>query len=159
MDDNSLLDGEYQPSPIPRIRDQVARYEATDGAEGGTLEDKPVVILTSVGAKSGTVRKNPIMRIVDRDTYIAVASAAGSTSNPSWYANLVAHPRVRVQDGAGITERIAREVLGEEKAEYWSIAETFWPHFPEYRERAAGREIPILVLERATEAADAGTAS
>ncbi len=77
MNEMSPLDGEYQPSPIPRIRDQVALYEATARAQGGTLEDKPVVILTSVGAKSGTVRKNPIMRIVDGDRYIAVASAAG----------------------------------------------------------------------------------
>lgn len=143
----ALLDGEYEPSPIARIRDQVALYEATDGVEGGTLEGRPVVILTSVGAKSGKVRKNPIMRISQDGVYVAVASAAGATANPSWYANLVAHPRVRVQDGAIVSERLAREVRGDEKTRYWAVAESFWPHFPEYRERAGGRDIPIFVLE------------
>ena len=147
MTDTTLLDGEYQPSPIARIREQVELYEATNGVEGGTLEDRPVVILTSVGAKSGAVRKNPIMRITDKGDYLAIASAAGAVANPSWYANLVAHSRVRVQDGAVVSERIAREVSGEEKEKYWAIAETFWPHFPQYRERANGRNIPIFVLE------------
>ncbi len=149
MTDTEPLDGEYEPSPIPRIRDQVALYEATNGVEGGTLEDRPVIILTSIGAKSGKVRKNPVMRITSGDTYIAVASAAGATSNPSWYANLVANATVRVQDGAAVSERVAREVRGEEKAKCWAVAESFWPHFPEYRERAEGRDIPIFVLELA----------
>ncbi len=142
------LDGVYEPSPIPRISDQVARYEASDGVEGGTLEDRPVIILTSIGAKSGAVRKNPVMRIVDGDTYVAVASAAGAAANPSWYANLAAHPRVRIQDGAVVSERMAREVSGEEKARWWTVAERFWPHFPEYRERAVGRDIPVFLLEK-----------
>ena len=140
------LDGQYEPSPIPRIRDQVALYQATNGAEGGTLEDRPVIILTSVGARSGKVRKNPVMRFIHDGVYIAVASAAGATSNPSWYANLVAHPRVRVQDGAHVSERIAREVHGEEKAQQWVIAESLWTYFSEYRERAGGRDIPVFVL-------------
>ena len=143
----SGLDGEYQPSPVQRVRDQVAAYEASGGVEGATLEGRPVVILTSVGAKSGRVRKNPVMRIVDGDRYVAVASAGGAPQNPSWYANLVAHPAVRLQDGATVSDFHAREVSGEEKLRYWAIAEQFWPHFPEYRRKAAGRDIPIMVLE------------
>jgi F420H(2)-dependent quinone reductase len=143
----SGLDGEYDPSPVQRVRDQVAAYEASDGVEGATLEGRPVVILTSVGAKSGKVRKNPVMRIVDGDRYVAVASAGGAPQNPSWYANLVAHPAVRLQDGATLRDFHAREVSGEEKLRYWAIAEQFWPHFPEYRRNAAGRDIPIMVLE------------
>jgi deazaflavin-dependent oxidoreductase (nitroreductase family) len=108
------------------------------------------VILTSVGAKSGKVRKNPVMRIVDGDRYVAVASAGGSPTNPSWYANLVAHPRVRLQDGASVKEFTAREVTGDEKRYYWTVAERFWPHFPEYRRLAGGRDIPIMVLEPST---------
>ncbi|MCW2729880.1 MAG: deazaflavin-dependent nitroreductase family protein [Mycobacterium sp.] len=96
------LDGPYVPSPSERVRTQVADYEASGGVEGATLEGRPVVILTSVGAKSGKVRKNPVMRIVDGDRYVAVASAGGSLTNPSWYANLVAHPKVRLQDGASV---------------------------------------------------------
>jgi deazaflavin-dependent oxidoreductase (nitroreductase family) len=125
----------------------VADYEASGGVEGGTLEGRPVVILTSVGAKSGKVRKNPVMRIVDGDRYVVVASAGGSLANPSWYANLVAHPKVRLQDGTSVKEFQAREVTGDEKRHYWVIAERFWPHFPEYRRQAAGRDIPIMVLE------------
>jgi F420H(2)-dependent quinone reductase len=106
-----------------------------------------VVILTSVGAKSGKVRKNPVMRIVDGDRYVAVASAGGPPTNPSRYANLVAHPTVRLQDGATIRECRAREVSGEEKRHYWLVAERFWPHFPEYRRLAAGCDIPIMVLK------------
>jgi F420H(2)-dependent quinone reductase len=143
----SALDGTYEPSPIPRISNQVELYEATNGVEGGTLEERPVIILTSIGSKSGKVRKNPVIRILDGDTYAAVASAAGAPSNPSWYRNLVAHPIVRVQDGAVVSERRAREVTGDEKLRWWAVAESFWPRFPEYRERAAGRDIPIFVLE------------
>jgi F420H(2)-dependent quinone reductase len=143
----SGFDGEYVPSPDERVREQVSAYEASGGVEGGTLEDKPVVILTSLGAKSGKVRKNPVMRIVDGDRYVAVASAAGSPKNPSWYANLVAHPVVRLQDGAVIRQFRAREVAGEEKTHFWAVAERFWPHFPEYRRLAQGRDIPIMVLE------------
>jgi F420H(2)-dependent quinone reductase len=139
--------GEYEPSPIERIRNQVELYEASAGAEGNTLEDRPVVILTTIGAKSLKLRKNPVIRIVRDGTYVAVASAAGSRTNPSWYGNLIAHPLVRVQDGEMVGDFVAREVRGAEKAEWWAVAETFWPHFPEYRERAGGRDIPVVVLE------------
>jgi F420H(2)-dependent quinone reductase len=105
-----LFDGEYEPSPVPRIRDQVALYEATDGTEGNTLEDRPVVILTTIGAKSGKVRKNPIMRVVDNGIYVAVASAGGAPKNPSWYANLIAHPDALIQDGSYVRHLRAREV-------------------------------------------------
>jgi deazaflavin-dependent oxidoreductase (nitroreductase family) len=141
------LNGQYVPSPTESVRTQVADYETSGGVEGGTLEGRPVVILTSVGAKSGKVRKTPVIRIVDGDRYVAVASDGGSLANPSWYANLVAHPRVRLQDGASVKEFAAREVTGDEKRYYWTVAERFWPHLPEYRRLAGGRDIPIMVLE------------
>jgi deazaflavin-dependent oxidoreductase (nitroreductase family) len=141
------FNGEYEPSPVPRIRDQVALYEASKGTEGNTLEDRPVVILTTIGAKSGKVRRNPIMRIGDNGSYLAVASAAGAPENPSWYANLIAHPDVLIQDGGAVIQLRARELFGAEKQHWWVVAETFWPHYPEYRQRAAGREIPLVLLE------------
>jgi deazaflavin-dependent oxidoreductase (nitroreductase family) len=144
---DSGLDGEYVPSPLQYVRKQVAEYEATAGVHGGTLESRPVVILTSVGAKTGLVRKNPVMRIVDGDRYVAVASDGGASTNPSWYTNLVAHPLVRLQDGAVVRELRAREVSGDEKRYYWTVAQRFWPHFPEYRGLAGGRDIPIMVRE------------
>ncbi|OYN77959.1 nitroreductase family deazaflavin-dependent oxidoreductase [Mycolicibacterium sphagni] len=137
----------YEPSPADRIRDQVALYEATDGQEGGTLEGRPVVILTTIGAKTGNVRKNPVMRIEEGDTYVAVASNAGAANHPAWYRNLIAHPEVSLQDGASIHRLRAREVHGVDKAHWWTVAESFWPHFPEYRARAGNREIPIMLLE------------
>ena len=144
----ALLDGEYEPSPIPRIRDQVAGYEASGGTEHNTLEDRPVVILTTVGAKSLKVRKNPVMRMFEGDVYVVVASAAGAPADPQWYRNLTAHPVVRLQDGATAQLRVAREVHGDEKVHWWDVAESFWLHFPEYRERTDGiREIPVIVLE------------
>jgi deazaflavin-dependent oxidoreductase (nitroreductase family) len=137
----------YEPSPSDRVREQVALYEATDGRDGGTLEGQPVVILTTTGAKTANIRKNPVMRIKEGDTYVAVASNAGSTSHPSWYRNLIAHPQVLLQDGATVYRLRAREADGEDKEHWWAVAERFWPHFPEYRASAGGRDIPVILLE------------
>jgi F420H(2)-dependent quinone reductase len=112
---STQIEGEYQPSPAAAVRDQVASYEASDGKEGGTLEGKPVVILTSTGAKSGKIRKTPVMRIERDGTYVVVASAGGATKHPQWYHNLVAQPLVRLQDHADVHTMRAREVTGEEK--------------------------------------------
>jgi F420H(2)-dependent quinone reductase len=137
----------YQPSPSDRVREQVSLYEATDGKEGGTLEGRPVVILTTIGAKTGSVRKNPVMRIKEGDVYVAVASNASATTHPAWYRNLVAHPEPSLQDGAAAHHVRAREVHGEEKARWWHIAERDWPHFPEYRATAGDRDIPVMLRE------------
>lgn len=126
--------------------EQVALYEATDGREGGTLEDRPVVILTTVGVKSGELRKTPVMRIVDGHNYLAVASAGGATSHPAWYRNLVANPDVWLQDGATVRRLRARRPTAL-KTRLWGVAEQFWPHFPQYRASAGDREIPVIVLE------------
>jgi deazaflavin-dependent oxidoreductase (nitroreductase family) len=136
----------YQPT-VDQVRQQVALFEATDGREGGTLEGRPVVILTTTGAKTGSVRKNPLMRIKDGDSYVAVASNAGTASNPSWYHNLIAHPEASLQDGATVHRVRAREVHGEEKARWWLVAEREWQRFAEFHVAAGGREIPIIVLE------------
>lgn len=137
----------YVPSTAERVRDQVALYEATGGREGATLEDKPVVILTTTGAKTGSIRKNPIMRIERDGTYLAVASAGGSPTHPGWYYNLLATPEAELQDHDKVFKVRAREIHGEEKAQWWPVAEAHWPHFPEYREKAGGRDIPLVLLE------------
>lgn len=138
----------YRPSVSAQVRDQVDLYEATDGREGGTLEGRPVIILTTVGARTGSIRKNPVMRIKDGDTYVAVASDGGAVTHPAWYRNIVADPEISLQDCAIGRQVRAREVHGEEKARWWRIAERDWPHFPEYRAKAGDREIPLLLLER-----------
>ena len=137
----------YQPSPSDRVREQVALYEATDGREGGTLEDRPVVILTTTGAKTGNIRKNPVMRIKEGDTYVAVASAAGATSHPSWYRNLIAHPDVLLQDGATVHRCAPAKPTARRRRTGGASPKAFWPHFPEYREKAGAREIPVMLLE------------
>ncbi len=140
------LKGEYEPSQVDRTRMQVEQYEKTNGVEGGTLNGKPVVIVTYKGAKSGKIRKTPLMRIEHDGTYAVVASNAGAPTHPFWYANIVANPIVELQDGAVKRDMRAREVFGKEKDEWWKRADAAYSEFPAYRARA-GREIPILVIE------------
>jgi F420H(2)-dependent quinone reductase len=140
------LDGVYQPSPTQWVRDQVDLYERSGGLEGTTLRDLPVVILTNRGASSGTIRKTPLMRVEHDGTYAVVASQGGAPTNPSWYANLVADPHVELQDGPVKTDRLAREVTGDEKAVWWDRAVTAYPDYADYQTRT-DRQIPVLVLE------------
>ncbi len=140
------LTGEYEPSQNDRTREQVELYEATNGVKGGTLAGKPVIILTFKGAKSGKIRKTPLMRIEHNGIYAVVASNAGAPTHPFWYNNIIANPIVELQDGAVRQDLRVREVFGEEKNEWWKRADAAYPEFPAYRARA-GREIPVLVLE------------
>jgi F420H(2)-dependent quinone reductase len=143
----STPDGnEYSPSASERVRDQVTLYEETGGAEGGELGGRPVVILTTRGATSGAIRKTPVMRVVDGDAYVAIASYAGNPRNPAWYRNLVAHPEAEIRDRARRIRVRAREVHGEEKTRLWAMADAGNPAYVDYRANA-GREIPILVLD------------
>jgi deazaflavin-dependent oxidoreductase (nitroreductase family) len=141
-----MASSEYVPSPSQRVRDQVAAYEATGGKEGGLLDGLPVVILTTTGARSGAVRKNPVMRVEKDGTYAAIASYAGNPANPQWYYNLLAHPEATLQDGAAVRRVRARELAGTEKQAWWDIADAFYPAYARYR-ATAGRDIPVLALE------------
>jgi F420H(2)-dependent quinone reductase len=140
------LSGEYEPRQNDRTREQVELYEATNGVEGGTLNGKPVIVLTFKGAKSGKIRKKPLMRIEHTGTYAVVASNAGAPTHPFWYYNIVSNPLVELEDGAVKREMRVREVFGKEKDEWWKRADAAYPDFPAYRARA-GREIPVLVIE------------
>jgi deazaflavin-dependent oxidoreductase (nitroreductase family) len=139
---------EYMPSSSQRVRDQVARYEATSGAEGGELGGLPVIILTTTGARSRAVRKNPIMRVERDGVYAAIASYAGGPQDPQWYRNLVAHPEATIQDGAEVRRVRARELSGAEKQRWWDFADALNPNYARYR-ASSGRDIPILALEPA----------
>ena len=142
------LNGEYGPSPSAWVRDQVALYEGSGGKEGTTMRGMPVVIITSIGATSGMVRKTPLMRVEHEGSYAAVASQGGAPKHPTWYFNLVADPRVEVQDGPVKQEMLAREVTGEEKARWWERAVAAFPDYADYQAKAA-REIPLFVLQPA----------
>ena len=138
--------GEYAPSPEKWVRDQVAVYEASGGAEGNTMRGRPVVIVTSTGAKSGKARKTPLMRVEHDGRYALVASQGGAPKHPTWYFNLVAHPRVRIQDGPVPRDMVVREITGDEKAEWWERAVAAWPDYAEYKKRT-DREIPVFLAE------------
>ncbi len=110
------IEGEYEPSPTDWVREQVEEYEGSGGTKGTTLRDMPVVILTSRGAKSGKIRKTPLMRVEHDGRYAVVASKGGAPTHPVWYYNLVADPHVELQDGPAKADMVAREVTGDEKA-------------------------------------------
>jgi deazaflavin-dependent oxidoreductase (nitroreductase family) len=143
------LEGTYVPSKQQWVRDQVAEYEASDGARANTLRNSgdPIVVITSVGAKSGHLRKNPVMRVERDGSYVAIASMGGSPTNPEWYHNFLAHPEVELQDGAEKHLYTARMVTGPERTDWWEHAVATWPTYGEYQKRT-DREIPVFVLER-----------
>ena len=142
------LQGEYVPSKQDWVREQVARFEASGGTEATVLErtGDPIVVITSVGAKSGKLRKNPVMRVERDGVYVAIASYGGGPRNPVWYHNFLAHPEVDLQDGPVKKSYRARLVGGEERADWWRLAVETWPTYGEYQKRT-DREIPVFVLE------------
>jgi len=140
------LSGEHQPSPARYARKQVEKYEATDGAKGGEMKGRPVIVLTTVGAKTGKLRKTPLMRVEHEGTYAVVASLGGAPEHPVWYYNLKANPHVELQDRATKRDYAAREVTGDEKAVWWDRAVEAWPDYAKYQ-RKTTRQIPVFVLE------------
>ncbi len=139
------LHGEYEPSPSERARKQVEEYESSGGTRGNTMIGLPVVILTTKGAKTGKIRKTPLMRVEHGGEYAVVASLGGAPKHPVWYHNVKAHPEVELQDGATKQDMVAREVTGEEKAKWWEIAVAAFPNYAEYQKKT-DREIPVFVL-------------
>ena len=133
------------------MRDQVEQYESSGGAQGTTLRDTglPVVIVTNRGARSGKVRKTPLMRVEHDGRYAMVASKGGAPEHPLWFYNVRANPRVELQDGPNKQDMIAREVSGDERAEWWKRAVAAYPPYAEYQEKTT-REIPVFVLEPAS---------
>ena len=144
------LTGEYEPSRMKWVRDQVERYEATGGREANTLRDTglPVAIFTMRGAKSGKVRKIALMRVEHDGAYAMVASDGGARDHPGWYHNVKAHPdELMVQDGPEPFDAVARELEGEERQEWWDRAVAVYPPYAEYQRRTE-RLIPVLLAER-----------
>jgi F420H(2)-dependent quinone reductase len=140
------LDGEYEPSPSPWVRDQVELYESSGGTEGTTLHGKPVIILTTKGAKSGKLRKAALMRVEHDGRYAVVASMGGAPKNPVWYYNAVAHPQVELQDGPIRQDMVARNLTGAEKAVWWERSIAAFPNYADYQQKT-DREIPVFLLE------------
>ena len=144
--------GEYEPSPAPWVRDQVEEYERSGGNSGTTLLDTglPVVVVTNLGAKSGKVRKTPLMRVEHEGTYAVIGSQGGAPKDPQWVHNLRAHPHVEVQDGPLKLDMAVREVSGTERQEWWTRAVAAYPPYAEYQQKT-DRLIPVFVLERSAD--------
>ncbi|NIZ89434.1 nitroreductase family deazaflavin-dependent oxidoreductase [Kineococcus rubinsiae] len=140
------LTGEYEASPEAWVRDQVSAIENSGGTEGTTLRGMPVIVLTTKGAKSGKLRKTPLMRVEHDGAYAAVASLGGAPKHPVWYFNVQSEPLVEVQDGPAKGDYRAREVTGEEKAAWWERAVAAYPDYADYQAKT-DREIPVFVLE------------
>ena len=144
------LTGTYVPSTAEWVRNQVAVYEATDGEQAGTLRDTgyPVVVITSVGSRSGNLRKNPVMRVERDGSYLAVASKGGAPEDPEWAHNFRAHPEVELQDKAEKHTYRVRELDGQEYDDWWDHAVATWPTYADYKQKT-DRKIPLFLLERA----------
>jgi deazaflavin-dependent oxidoreductase (nitroreductase family) len=140
------LTGEYEPGTSAWSLKNVELYEATMGEQGGELRGRPVIVLTSVGARTGKLRKTALMRVEHEGTYAVVASLGGAPMNPAWYHNLVEHPHVELQDRAVKRDYLAREVAGDEKALWWTRAVETWPDYASYQAKTT-RQIPVFVLD------------
>ncbi|HUQ00062.1 MAG TPA: nitroreductase family deazaflavin-dependent oxidoreductase [Aeromicrobium sp.] len=148
-----LLEGQYEPGSQGWANDQVRDYEASGGREANILRGNPewpIVVITSKGAGSGKLRKNPVMRVEKDGVYAAVASKGGAPEHPDWYHNLVENPVCQLQDGPEPALYRARVAEGTERAEWWERAVAQYAPYAEYQENT-DREIPVFLLERITD--------
>ena len=139
------LTGDYEPSTSDWARENAETYMASGGTAGTELNGRPVILLTTIGAKTGKVRKTPLMRVEHDGEYAVVASLGGAPKNPVWYYNVKKNPRVELQDGTASGDYTAREVFGDEKAQWWQRAVAAFPDYAEYQTKT-DREIPVFVL-------------
>jgi F420H(2)-dependent quinone reductase len=140
------LEGEYEPSATQWVRDNVDLIERSGGTEGMALRGMRVILMTNKGAKSGKLRKTPLMRVEHDGKYAVVASQGGAPTHPFWYYNLVANPLVELQDGTVTQDMTARLVDGDEKAVWWERAVAAYPDYADYQDKT-DRQIPVFVLE------------
>ncbi len=141
------LQGEYEPSPVRFVREQVELIESSGGTEGTKHpEGYDVIVLTTLGAKSGKIRKSALMRVEHEGRYAVVASMGGAPTNPTWYSNLLANPTVELQDGPVKQDYTAHLAEGEEREIWWERAVAAFPPYAEYQTRT-DRQIPVFVLE------------
>lgn len=140
------LDGEFELSPTGWVRDQTEKIFETGTTESVDIKGRAVVLLTTRGAKTGKLRKVPLMRVEHEGRYAIVASLGGAPKHPVWYFNVQAEPHVELQDGTVTRDFDAREVTGEEKALWWERAVAAYADYADYQAKT-DREIPVFVLE------------
>ena len=138
---------EYIPSPSRWVADQVELYENSGGTEGTTLKGLPVIIVSNRGRKTGAIRKTPLMRVVDGNRYVLVASLGGAPKHPLWYHNLKADPNVEIRDRAEVHSMRVREIEDlVEKQRLWKIAVEAYPPYQDYQEKT-DRVIPVFLAQ------------
>ncbi|MCP2635271.1 nitroreductase family deazaflavin-dependent oxidoreductase [Microbacterium sp. HD4P20] len=140
------LTGEYKPSTSEWARTQAEKYEASNGQEADTLRGKPIIVLTTVGAKTGALRKTALMRVEHDGRYVVVASNGGMPAEPKWGENMRRQPHVELQDGPDKRDYTARELSGDERAEWWARATEVWPAYDDYQTKT-DRQIALFLLE------------
>ncbi|WP_125131298.1 nitroreductase family deazaflavin-dependent oxidoreductase [Microbacterium sp. 10M-3C3] len=142
------LSGEYLPSTSEWARRQAEQFEASAGQDANELRGKPIIVLTTVGAKTGGLRKTALMRVEHDGRYAVVASKGGAPEPPAWYWNIVKNPHVELQDGDVRRDYVAREAEGAEREEWWERAVAAWPDYAQYQKKTE-RRIALFVLEPA----------
>src|SRR3954453_15788881 len=140
------LTGDYEPSAVGWVREHVEQIVRTGTTDGVTIGDRPTVLMTYRGARTGKVRKTPVMRVEHEGRYAVIASKGSAPTNPQWNGSLVAEPVIELQDGPVIGTSRAREVFGDEKALWWRRAVDAYPDYADYQ-RKTDRQIPVFVLE------------
>jgi len=137
----------YIPSPRDWVREQVELYESSGGTKGTTLRDTglPCILFTHTGNKTGAIRKTPLMRVKDGDSYVLVASQGGAPTDPSWVANLRAHPDIQLRDRTEVWPMRVREVTDDaERQRLWALAVAAYPPYEDYQ-RKTTRKIPVFL--------------
>ena len=140
------IEGEYAPSTWGWVRKQVEEYESSGGTQAATLRDtgQPIIVMTTLGHKSGKVRKVPLMRVEQNGEYAIVASKGGAPTNPEWVNNLLADPNVTIQDGPAPFDAVVRLAAGEERAQWWERCVAAFSNYAEYQAKTE-REIPLFI--------------
>ncbi len=140
------LEGEYAPGTSAWAREQAEAFEASGGTKRAQLSGKPIIVITTVGAVTGKLRKTALMRVEYDGRYAVIASRGGAAKHPKWYFNLRADPRVELQDGAVKRDYTAHEASGKERATWWARAVAVWPAYDHYQQKTR-RVIPVIVLK------------
>lgn len=142
---------EYEPGKWDWAAEQVEAYEASGGAEANTLRETglPILIIWTIGNKSGKLRKIPLMTVEHEGEYAIVASKGGAPAHPAWYHNLVANPNIKIQDGPEALDYVLRPVTGDERAAWWERSVAAYPPYQEYQDKT-DREIPVLIAKRSS---------
>ena len=142
------FDGEYGPSTWDWVAEQAEEYEASNGQKASMLRDTglPIIVMTTIGHRTGLVRKVPLMKVEHEGQYAIVASKGGAKEHPGWYHNLMADPKVLGQDGPAPFETTVRLLSGEERTEWWERSVDAFSPYAEYQEKT-DREIPLFITE------------